>query len=102
MTRDRNIAPIKGRIKVANERIAAVDKRVKQIEDEMEFYKAGKGKSGKGKEAPEHLKADLERVKKERVTLEKSLSDYDREIAALTAKYEVDKQRWLALKQAKK
>ena len=102
MTRDRNIQPINGRIKVAKERIAAVDKRVKQIEDEMEFYKAGKGKSGKGKEMPENLTHDLERVKKEKVALEKSLVDYDKEIAALTAKYELDKQRWLALKQAKK
>jgi hypothetical protein len=102
MTRDRNIQPINGRIKVAQERIAAVDKRIKQIEDEMEFYKAGKGKSGKGREMPEHLKSDLERVKKEKTALEKSLVDYDKEIAALTAKYEVDKQRWLSLKQAKK
>lgn len=102
MTRDRNIAPIKGRIKVATERIAAVDKRIKQIEDEMEFYKAGKGKAGKGKEVPEHLKVDMDRATKEKATLEKSLADYEKEIATLSQKYDVDKQRWLSLKQAKK
>jgi predicted nucleic acid-binding Zn-ribbon protein len=102
MTRERNIAPIKGRIKIANERIAAVDKRMKQIEDEMEFYKAGKGKSGKAKEMPESLTHDLDRAKKEKISLEKSIVDADKEIATLTAKYETDKQRWIALKQAKK
>jgi hypothetical protein len=101
MTRERNIQPVNGRIKVARERIAAVDKRMKQIEDEMEFYKAGKGKSGKGKEMPDNLMHDLERQKKEKIALEKSLVDYDKEIATLTAKYELDKQRWLALKTKK-
>jgi len=102
MTRERNTAPIKGRIKIANERIAAVDKRMKQIEDEMEFYKAGKGKSGKAKEMPESLTHDLDRAKKEKVALEKSIVDANKEMAALAAKYETDKQRWLTLKQAKK
>ena len=101
MTRDRNIQPVKARIKIAQERIEAVDKRTKQIEDEMEFYKAGKGKSGKGKEMPDNLVHDLDRLKKEKVSLEKSLKDYDKEIAVLTAKYDVDKQRWLALKTKK-
>ena len=103
MTRDRNIEPINARIKVAKERIAGVDKRVKELEDEMEFYKAGKSsKSAKAKEAPANLVHDLERVKAERVTLEKSLIGYDKEIAALRAKYDVDRKRWLALKYPEK
>lgn len=102
MTRDRNIAPINNRIKVAKERIAAVDKRIQEIEEEMEFYKAGKSKAGKAREAPPNLVHDLERVKKERVTLEKSLANYDKEIETLRSKYDVDKQRWLALKAPEK
>jgi hypothetical protein len=104
MTRDRNIEPINGRIKIARERIEAVDKRMKEIEEEMEFYKAGKsdkGKGGKGggaKETPEQLKADLDRAKKEKVTHEKSIVGSEKEIEQLKAKYEVDKKRWLALK----
>jgi len=104
MTRDRNIAPINGRIKVTKERIAAVDKRMKQIEEEMEFYKAGKSgkgaKGGKAKETPEELLQNMERAKKEKVILEKSLVDADKEIAVLTEKYDVDKKRWIALKNA--
>ena len=102
MTRDRNIEPINNRIKVAKERIVAVDKRIQQIQDEMEFYKAGKSKAGKAREAPEGLAHDLDRAKKEKATIEKSLVDYDKEIAALRTKYDTDKQRWIALKQAKK
>ncbi|MBC8021754.1 MAG: DUF4124 domain-containing protein [Burkholderiales bacterium] len=100
MTRDRNIEPVNGRIKVTKERIAGVEKRRKEIEDEMEFYKAGKSKAGKTREAPANLVHDLERLKDERVTLEKSLASYDKEIEMLRAKYDNDKKRWIALKNA--
>ena len=100
MTRDRNLEPINGRIKVARERIAAVDKRVLEIEEEMEFYKAGKSKAAKGRETPQNLVHDLERVKKEKVQLEKSIASSEKEIENLRAKYDTDKKRWLALKAA--
>jgi chromosome segregation ATPase len=101
MTRDRNVGPITARIKIANERIADVEKRTKEIEEEMEFYKAGKSeKKGKGasKDTPEQLKADLDRMKKEKVTLEKSIVGYQKEIEQVKAKYDLDRKRWLALK----
>ena len=100
MTRDRNIEPINGRIKVAKERIVAVDKRVTQLEEEMEFYKAGKSKAAKGREAPQNLVHDLERLKKEKVVLEKSIAGYEKEIEVMRGKYDTDKQRWIALKAA--
>ena len=101
MTRDRNIEPINGRIKIAKERIAAVDKRVKEIEDEMEFYKAGKSsKAAKTREAPQNLVQDLERVRKEKAVLEKSITGYEKEIETLRAKYDGDRKRWIALKAA--
>jgi chromosome segregation ATPase len=100
MTRDRNLEPINARIKVARERIAAVDKRVQDIEEEMEFYKAGKSKAAKTRETPQNLVHDLERVKKEKVALEKSIAGYEKEIENLRAKYDGDKKRWMALKAA--
>src|SRR3954469_12801566 len=98
MTRDRNVEPINARIKIARERVVAVDKRIQQIEEEMEFYKAGKSSKGKTREVPSNLIQDLDRVKHERVALEKSLTGYDKEILTLRAKYDVDRKRWLALK----
>ena len=109
VARDRNIEPIKGRIKVTKERLASVEKRMKAIEDEMEFYKAGKkkaaspkaaGKDGKVKtdETPEMLAYDQKRMAGEKATLEKNLADADKEIAALHKKFDGDKQRWVELK----
>jgi chromosome segregation ATPase len=101
MTRDRNVEPINARIRIATERIAAVDKRTKEIEEEMEFYKAGKSdKKGKGasRDTPEQLKTDIDRLKKEKVTLEKQIVGSQKEIEQVKAKYDLDRKRWLALK----
>ena len=102
ITRDRNVEPVNNRIKVARERIEAIDKRSKELEDEMEFYKAGKSdKAGKGKGAkdtPEQLKENLERAKKEKAALEKNITASEKEIEQIKAKYDGDKKRWLALK----
>ena len=106
VARDRNIEPIKGRIKVTKERLVAVEKRMKELEDELEFYKAGKKKpttkDGKEKKTddvtPQVLAYDLKRMTGEKAQLEKSLVDADKEIAALHKKFDGDKQRWVELK----
>jgi hypothetical protein len=108
MTRDRNIEPLNGRIKSAQDRTVAIDKRVADLNDEMEFYKAGKskGKTKDGKEkgapeAPPMLTGELQRLKQERETLAKNITGYEREIAAMKSKYDNDKKRWIALKSGK-
>jgi chromosome segregation ATPase len=105
VARDRNIEPLNGRIYNSRDRLKVLDKRLKELDDEMEFYKAGKskGKSKDGKEraapeAPAMLVGELARLKHERETINKALGGYDREIAALKAKFDTDKKRWLALK----
>ena len=105
MTRDRNIEPLSGRIKSAQDRIVSIDKRVADLNEEMEFYKAGKskGKSKDGKdksapEAPPMLTGELQRLKHERDTLSKNVTGYEREITAMKSKYDNDKRRWIALK----
>src|SRR5262249_51534579 len=97
VARDRNIDPVKARIASAQERIGAVDKRKKEIEEEMEFYKAGKSK-GKGSDTPKVLQGDLERVQAEKVALVSSIARYEKEIEEIKAKFDVDKKRWLDLK----
>jgi hypothetical protein len=103
--RDRNIDPLKSRIQSSNDRLTAIDKRLKELDDEMEFYKSGKSKGkprdGKEKAAPEAppmLVAELQRLKHERETVTKNLVGYDKEIAALKSKFDIDKKRWIALK----
>ena len=98
VVRERSIEPIKGRIKSAQERMAAIDKRTKEIEEEMEFYKAGKKASAKKAEAPPNLVSELERLKAEKSSLVRGISASEREIKDMQAKFEVDRKRWVALK----
>ena len=100
VVRDRNIDPLNSRIKMAQERIKAIDKRSAELEEELEFYKAGKSK-GKTKEAPPQLTGDLIRLKTERSTLEKSIASSEKEIETLKVKFDTDKRRWVAIKGGK-
>jgi len=102
VVRDRNIEPIRGRIKSAQERMAAIDKRNKELDDELEFYKAGKSsKSSKKSEAPPMLVDEQKRLTHEKTVLAKNIVGYEKEITELNAKFAVDKRRWLALKSGK-
>jgi Domain of unknown function (DUF4124) len=99
MVLNRNIEPIKGRIASAQDRMKAVEKRSKEIEEEMEFYKAGKkGAADKPREAPPMLVAELQRLTTEKAALERSIAAHNAEIEQLRTKFDVDKKRWMALK----
>jgi hypothetical protein len=99
VVRDRNIEPLVGRIRSNEDRIKAVDKRIKEIEDEMEFYKAGKSnKSGKNQEPPPALGEVLSRSRQEKAILEKANVGYTKEIEDIKVKFDADKQRWVSLK----
>jgi hypothetical protein len=105
VARDRNIDPIRSRIKSSEERLVAVDKRLKEIQDEMEFYKAGKSRAikdakdgARSREAPHALLAELERVQSEKQSLTAAMASQEKEIDGVRAKFDADKKRWLALK----
>ncbi len=97
VVRDRNIEPIRGRIKNAEERIKAVEKRQAEIQEEMEFYRAGKSKT-RTLAPPAQLTADLDRFNKEHTTLKNNIASYEKEIEQLKVRFEADKKRWLDLK----
>ena len=99
VARDRNIEPLKGRIASTQDRIKAVDDRTKKIQEEMEFYKAGKAK--KGGEMPANLSDDLKRAQAERTALAGSITGYEKEIEEIKVKFDQDKKRWVDLKNAK-
>ena len=98
VTRDRTIEPINGRIKQAKERIAQIEKQEKKLNDEMEFYTAGKGKSSKAKEPPANLVDGLKGAQQEKATIEKNIAGYEREIVDIRNKFDEDKKRWIAIK----
>jgi hypothetical protein len=100
LTRDRQIEPIKGRIKLARERIEDIDKRRKAIHEDMEFYKAGKRRAAGAKpgEPPPLLVDEDERLVAEKKSLESTVARAEKEIEQLKARFEVDKKRWIALK----
>lgn len=101
VVRDRNIEPLKSRIRNTQERIKAVDKRAKEVEDESEFYKAGKKSKSKDKggEVPKSMLEEQERLRAEKATLTKSIAATEKEIEALREKFDVDKRRWVRLKE---
>jgi Domain of unknown function (DUF4124) len=98
VARDRNVEPVQGRLKNAEDRLKEVEKGIKSMDDEMEFYKAGKAKSGKESDPPPVLVANMDRSKTEKVTLEKSIVSYRKQIEDIKVRYETDKKRWIALK----
>ena len=98
VARDRNIEPLNGRIYNSRDRLKVLDKRLKEIDDEMEFYKAGKSKAAKTREPPPPLVHELQRVKTEKEALEKSIAASEKEIEGLKVKFDTDKKRWLDLK----
>ena len=97
VARDRNTDPIRGRIKSAEERIKATEKRQKELEEEMEFYTAGKSKA-KSATPPAQLSSDLSRFRGEQATLKNNIANYEKEIERVKEKFDADKKRWLALK----
>lgn len=100
VTRDRNIEPLRARIASAEERLKAIDERKARIDEEMEFYKAGKAKSsGKSRDQPPPMLVhENQRLDAEKKTLSNAVVGYEREIEQVRAKFEVDKKRWLAIK----
>ena len=100
VARDRNIEPLRGRIDSAHERIKAVEKRQKEVKDEMEFYKAGKSK--KSADMPANLTEALKRTDAEKATLAASIVTHEKEIEQIKVKFDSDKKRWVDLKSGAK
>ena len=69
VARDRNVEPIQARIKQAQERDKDIDKRMKVVKEEMEFYTAGKKKGTKDKDMPSGLDGELKRLDEEKLSL---------------------------------
>lgn len=98
VARDRNVEPIKARIGLARDRIKQIEKSEGKIQEEMEFYKAGKGKTAKAKEMPANLVEGKKGAEQERATIEKNIARFEREIEEIRTKFDTDKKRWVAIR----
>jgi hypothetical protein len=99
-SRDLNLKPIEVRIRSARDRVVEVEKREKELDEEMEFYTAGKGKSSKRTRAPPlQLVADIERTRNEKAALVRSIANYEKEMEQVRERYDIDRKRWVELKQ---
>ena len=98
VARDKDTAGLDARKKSLMARNGDVDKQLQKNQNEMDFYKAGKSKSGKTNEAPPQLVADFNRAKGERAALDKELAKVDADRVAVIARYDTEKARWKKLK----
>jgi hypothetical protein len=98
---ERTVSPIRARMKSSAERIKAIEERQQKIDDELEFYKAGKSKAakaGKADAAPPSLVAEQERLWHEKQTLAGGIAAQEKEIEQLQARFDTDKKRWVRIK----
>jgi hypothetical protein len=99
VARDRNIEPLTARVRQSEERLKEIEKRQAAIQDEMEFYKAGKKKTIDKKDVmPPGLTAEMARLEEEKKSIAKAIAGYDKETGDLKVKYDTDKKRWMELK----
>jgi len=99
VARDRNIEPVNGRIRAAQERLKELASREQQIGEQMKSY-APSAKEGQETDAPAWLVANLEQVRAEKKLVTGAIVHYRQEVDELRARYDGDKKRWLALKAA--
>jgi Domain of unknown function (DUF4124) len=96
--RDNDIAQLDARQVTLSTRIADTDRLIQKYTDELEFYKAGKGKNAVAKEPPAQLTQNLARVTADREALVRESGRVDKEKEAVGTKYEAEKARWKRLK----
>jgi hypothetical protein len=121
MARDKDLAAVEARKKILTARSPEVDKNLTKVENEMEFYRAGKSRSSKTKdgkehrepkadpkadpkaepktkEAPPQLVQDYNRVKNERASLDSELVKVENDRKEIIARYDSERMRWKKLK----
>lgn len=97
-TRDKEIKALDARRTTVASRIAEVDKRLLKLNNEMEFYAAGKSKNSKGSNAPPQLAQDQKRAATELETLQAEVAKMDSTKAEVVARFETQRARWKLLK----
>ena len=96
--RNRDLAQLDGRKKSLLSRGETLDGMIAKLGEEMEFYKAGKSKSSKGREVPPRLAADHARALRDRELQNEELAKVEADRAEIAERYDTAKRRFAKLK----
>ncbi|MBL8510843.1 MAG: DUF4124 domain-containing protein [Betaproteobacteria bacterium] len=97
--RDRDLKQIDAREASLKARTAEIDKRLVKLNNDMEFYQAGKGKSANNKQPPEQLVQSLAQANKDKAGIAAEIQKLSQDRGAIKARYEKEKTRWKRLKE---
>lgn len=98
VARDKDIDSLESRRKNLLSRSEGVDKSLAKLNNEMEFYQAGKSKTSKSKEAPPQLAQDHKRAANDAANNRAEIEKIDKGKEEIRARYDGEKSRWLRLK----
>lgn len=98
VARDKDIATLESRRKSLVSRTEGVDKNLARLNNEMEFYQAGKSKTSKGKEAPPQLVQDQRRAANDAASVRGEIEKIDKDKEEIRIRYDSEKSRWTRLK----
>jgi hypothetical protein len=100
VARDRNIEPFNGRIQGAQDRIREIDKRLVELDQQIETYKAGRSRKNAAQEVevPPIFSSEQERLAREKHSLASSIAANEKEVRAQRERFDRDKKRWVELR----
>ena len=98
VARDKDIASLDARRETLTARTGDVDKNLAKLNNDMEFYQAGKSKTAKIREAPPQLVQDQKRAARDAEGIRTEIERIDKSKEEIRARYGTEKARWKRLK----
>lgn len=98
IARDKEIANLESRRKTLLTRTEEVEKALTKLNNDMEFYQAGKSKTSRVKEAPPQLVQDHKRAVHDAESLRAEIEKIDKGKEEIRARYDTEKARWKRIK----
>ena len=98
VARDKDIATLESRRKSLIARIDGVDKQLAKLNNDLEFYQAGKSTTSKAKEVPPQLLQDQKRAASDAAANRAEIEKIEKGKEELRKRYDDEKSRWKRLK----
>ena len=98
IARDKEIANLESRRKTLSARTEEVGKTLTKLNNDMEFYQAGKSKASKVREAPPQLVQDQKRAANDAEGLRAEIERIDKGKEEIRVRYDTEKARWKRIK----